>query len=201
MMNMRSFTSVFLIFLMLHSVSCSTDNSLGEHKTVQAIFAKQEVQELTKILDFFTNQISEITGEKDPELTFRTFMDSVKETSPISGVLPVLCTKKEQDLFFESLDPAFFKEIWRYDRIYGGEDGAHWRALELKFDGKYVQFLKLLGEVEAIIHKYYADFRMSGSIGASLQASVMLLPEKYDVSDPAIRLVIAIHYLTICYQY
>lgn len=186
----------FLLITLL--VGCSAPKSLEENETLLKVFSQSEATGLQEIHDYFSDQICEMTGESDPASCFENFMSGIKEESPKSGALPDLHDKKEQDDFFASIDKELFDQIWDKNDFMDAS-GIKKSNLELKNQGKYTDFLLEFGKEDPSIAKYHDMLLGAGFISASMVADVMMFPEKYDVNNVCVRLVIAIHYLTVCY--
>jgi len=198
MLNSKS--KIFILLSSFFLIGCSQDEGIRNNETVLKVFSPSEAEGLEKICDFFTNVICDTTKETNPADCYSNYMADLKAETPLIGAYPYLFSKIEQDDFFESIDSDLFSEIWRMDDVISGEDNNTWIELGLNNRGKYAEYLELLGEEFVSIKEYHDDLMYGGLLTAAAQAKVLMFPENYDVNDARIRLVIAIHYLTILYQ-
>ena len=198
MLNSKS--TIFILLTSTILLGCSQGSGINNNETVREVFSSSEAEGLEEIHDFFTDLICEKTDKSNPVDCYEAYMSDLKAETPTTGVYPNLCSKSEQDEFFKSVDPKLFSEIWRYENVNGGENNSSWIEIEINNQGRYAEYLELLGKESPGIRDYYDGIMMGGAITASVQTSVLMFPENYDMQDSRIRLVIAIHYLTICYQ-
>lgn len=198
MLNSKS--TLFMLLTSTILLGCSQSSGIKNNETVRKVFSSSEAQGLEEIHDFFTDKICAETGKNDPAECYETYMLDLKAETPSTGVYPYFCSKSEQDELLNNLDTDLFSEIWRYENVAGGENNGSWTEIELNHEGKYAEFLDLLGNDYLSINEYQNALHSRGALTSSIQTSVLMFPENYDVQDERIRLVIAIHYLTVCYQ-
>lgn len=75
------------------------------------------------------------------------------------------------------------------------------KYLDLRTDGKYAEFLKKLGKENEVVQEYYEELQASVGISPGMAAHLLMNPEDYDVNDVRVKLLVAIHYLTMNDQY
>jgi len=195
----------YLILLMfnLTLISCSSKrDKLGDNSSIQSIFNEKEIIDLEKILVFFENQISEIENRpiEDLQKCYESFfirLEKAEETGFVETKIPF----GKQLNFYNEIDTTTFNQIWCFHRSwnYGSSDTL--KSISINLKGKYVVFLESLGKEHGLIKKYDEMLRGSGDISGGMVASLLMFHKKYDTNDIRIRLLIAIHYLTLNDQF
>ncbi len=188
-------TISFLISLVVFVfIGCSGGS--GE-QTIFEYFDKRESKELEKLLVAFDDQIA-----KDETSTNDSYEALLKMMSQAE-------TSKElfyfSDSLFHSIDIAHFLsqntfgKIWEYKDTKSAMDSENVNSqLFLKYDGAYQQFLKKLAEEEGgVIEDYYQSFEIAGDLSPAMVAMFQKQYTQLDIADERIRLVIAVHYLTL----
>jgi hypothetical protein len=64
-----------------------------------------------------------------------------------------------------------------------------------------LEFLKTFGEEDSVINNYYNSLDIAGDISPTMFADLAINYKNYNLKDPKIRLIIAIHYLTLNDKY
>lgn len=75
------------------------------------------------------------------------------------------------------------------------------KCITYSYNGKYLTYLEELGNENHLIQKYHEAYHFLGDISPTMVASILLDYKNYDIRDIRIRLVIAIHYLTLNDQF
>jgi hypothetical protein len=103
-----------------------------------------------------------------------------------------------QKELYSRFESDLFSEIWDFCKSRNLRENTTTRKLCLKPDGKYVQFLKDLSDRNPDLEQYYEMITGAGDWESMslLQQRIFTNPEFYDLKDPSIQVLIAIHYLT-----
>ena len=112
-------------------------------------------------------------------------------------IVSSFCSTKKNKTTTFSLDPTLFNrlesgvfnEIWKNYCFTDGVGKKH-KIINLTFKNKYSAFLEKVGEEEETILEYHKNLLATGAISVGHIASMLLTPEKYDVKDVRIRLII-----------
>ncbi len=188
--------TVLISFIILVIGCQSNPKSLGDYEEVNKIFQEKEIEELEKIVEFFNESICkseklENTNVLDCYEQYFKRMRKAEETGDVEIQIPY----QEQEKLMQQLDINSFNEIWTYGKTWK-KDSDTLEVINIKYDGKYIEFLKEFGR-ENIKAKNYVDrFEAVGDISPSMFADVLINYKEYDVRDERIKLLIAIHYLT-----
>lgn len=175
--------------------SCgNSDNDLlSEESLVLEHFTLQEAEELQKIHDFFITHVSNVkdpnSSEAIDDLTH--FLIDLKEAGS-TGVIEIPISYEEEKNLIGELSTSLIDKIWDKDTEIG--------YLNMHPLSDYVQFLLELGKEHPIAKDYAEKIQQAGTISSTVISSLLMSPEKYDTNVNAIRLLIAIHYITIDYN-
>jgi hypothetical protein len=183
---------LIIICVLILNYSCSTNFSTPE---LRNNFSKEQIADLNKITEFFKNQICE-----NRKADFKTCFSKILPELMEYGWQPILDNvdfEKQRELY-NSISQSTFDEIWEFGKATNLETGWEFKSIGSKYNGNYQNFLAELGKNNSEI-KDYAD-RVIGmgdfeSMGL-LQRRIYRNPMDYDLDNPNIQLLIAIHYLS-----
>ncbi len=196
--------SILLILITL--VSCH-EEKLNKLKT-NKVFSESETIELISLLDRFDKKICKI--ESKSEGNFKDCYDSfykriLKEIE--TGDYDIGIDKENQKEIVELLNPKLRNEFWVYGKVMLNRRIPNTNSNETFPDsiqsihinkGKYLDYLeKEISQINPKTKLYIEKFSMAGDISPSIFADVVKNYGEYDIEDERIRLLIAIHYLTI----
>ena len=198
MMVKMKFIIVFL--LIFSGCTHDTEKKLNSYLTVTDCFTPEEIKDLTKLLDFFNEQIciSEGIDKKEIIKCYDSFMKRMIETAEAGSLEVKIPFAKQQEMYHQISD-SFLNQIWVF-----GKSRISWDSpdtlihIDYKRDGKYMEFLKELGKEYEMVKNYREDFVSAGGISPSMSRDILMIKEdyQYDLNDVRLQLVIAIHYLT-----
>ncbi|WP_346860149.1 hypothetical protein [uncultured Draconibacterium sp.] len=189
-----------LILTMFFVLSCTTQKSrdLSNDNLITMTFSATEINDLVIIQDFFDNCIGLAENEKQDNID-KVYFDFFQQNSDITKAtdLKIPIDFEKQKGLYNQIDKKTFEDIWSIDRFIKRDSNDTLKNVGLNRHGKYFEFLKLLGGQDSTINKYYNTLEVAGDISPSMVADLAINHEKYDIKDPKVRLVIAIHYLTL----
>lgn len=184
---------IFGIIILQLSFSCKSQYSTVE---LENNFSTDQISDLNKIRDFFKNQISE-NKKSDFKVCFSKILPGLLENG-WHPILEKVDFEKQKELY-NSISKSTFDEIWEFGKATYPDTGLELKNLGSKYNGKYQKFLTEFGKNNSEV-KNYADRLIEAgdfeSVGW-LQQSIYKNPEEFDLDDPNIQLLIAIHYLTL----
>jgi len=186
-----------LILLTFTSNCFATNKDLESNSTIHKIFNKHEIQDLETIINFFENQIcqgqnTDTINRQDCYEGFFNHMVQCEKT----GEIILNISFEQQKKMYDQIRKKTFNEIWGLGWKTWNNNGEKLKLYGLKTKGKYAEFLHELGLDYLIIDHYYNTFIMAGDIAPSMVANIIMRHEELDTSDIRIRLMLAIHYLT-----
>jgi hypothetical protein len=194
---------LLILTFILTLISCSrTDEKLGDNQTVKSIFDNNEIQDLEKILTFFEHQIckTENIPSDNALICYESFfsrMDKAEESGDIDIQIPF----ENQIELYNQIDTSTFNQLWTFNWSwkFGAPDSL--KSITFNYEGKYVRFLESFGKENKIIKDYYESFQAAGDISPNMVARLLKMYKEYDTKDIRIRLLVAMHYLTMNDQY
>lgn len=194
---MRHFL-LFLTIIILFSCTEIRQDSLSKDDTMQMIFNKNEIIDLLEILNFFEQSIglSDNYSVDEFQKAYSDFFNLNKEIKMSSELRFSFDYTDEMNLFGK-IDTLTMKEIWENQlvRLMRSTDSMY--VFKINYNGKYMRFLQRLGEQDKKIENYYNTIKVASDITPALVADIAINYKDYNINDPKVRLVIAIHYLTL----
>ncbi len=183
-------------------ISCSTTpkNKLLNEAQLKEVFTEQQINDLNTILQFFENQIGINPEDSDEQSTQKYYQYIDKLYAAMrKGKAEKLISIEEQLAMYQQIDTQTFNQIWTLGAGYKKKwKGDTLRVIHLNYEGKYKSFLKLVADSIPIVkEKYYDRFQTIGHISPTMKADLIINKEQFDLRDIRIRLLYAIHYLTL----
>jgi hypothetical protein len=192
-----------ILTYLIFAIGCSAaTNDLESDKTINKIFNKDEVKDLETLVNFFENQIClgqniDTPNKQDCYESFFKHMVQCEKT----GEIILNISFEEQKKMYNQIRKKTFNEIWGLGWQTWNNNGEKLKLYGLQTKGKFVEFLHELSLDYPIIDHYYNTFIMAGDIAPSMVANIIMRHEELDTSDIRIRLMLAIHYLTMNDRY
>ena len=198
-MNPTMKTLFQLIVITVISISCSVekDDSLSKDETINSVFNLAEISDLVKIQEFFDQQIGSKSKRNEGSL-LKSYYAFFEDNSKIKnlGQLTLSIDFNEQKELYTRLTDSTYNHIWRMSWTVPMNSVDTLNRLELRYGGKYMEFLEEVGEQDEKIAQYCNSFKGMGVISPSMMADLVKNYKDYNINDPKVRLIIAIHYLT-----
>ena len=183
---------IILSCLLILNFSCSTKYSTTEEHNN---FSKEQISDLNKLTDFFKNQICENMNSD-----FKTCFSKILPDLLENGWQPILekVDFEKQKELYNSISKSTFNEIWEFGKETYPETGLELKSVVSKYNGKYQKYLTELGKNNSEIKEYAERLIFSGDFEsmALLQQRIYKNPSEFDLNNPNIQLLIAVHYLT-----
>jgi len=197
---------ILYLFLILISLSCSKGqgefSELGKSEVIKNHFDKDDVRELNKVLEFFDDHVCNSVQIETENLDdcYKAFFSKNITESDKGNFFINIQYEKQLDLF-NKISPSLFDKIWYFGKTWTHDSGDTLKTLNLKTKGSYPSLLKEIAQTNKGIEYYYNALINSGTISPSMVGNFTYNSSKYDIRKPEIRLIFAIHYLTLYDQY
>lgn len=195
---------IYQIIALIVLIGCSTTSQedLKSNSTITTVFNESEIRDLTKILEFFNEQICatqqvDIIKLSDCYQSFFKRMAEAEKTGNIEIKIPF----EEQQNLYNQINESTFNEIWNFGKSWNRNSPDTLKYIRFRYNGKYVKFLKELSNDDKIIKNYHDSFEAAGDISPSMIAGLLMNYDYYNINDLRVRLVVAVHYLTMNDQY
>lgn len=191
--NMNKLLSISLSFLTLFILnSCQTKYSNSE---LEKNFSKEQIKELKKLTEFFKKEVC-----LNSESVFGNCFRKINHDSLfINGVgIWNKIDFDKQKKMYEDINSSF-EEIWLYCESTYYPEKTKAKSLCANTTGLYVKYLTDYGKTNPRIAKYVENILAAGIFSdLYLRHQEILNDNKsFDLNDPNIQLILAIHYLSV----
>ncbi|QDH80686.1 hypothetical protein FKX85_17220 [Echinicola soli] len=184
---------IFGILILQLNFSCKTQYSTTE---LNENFTSEQIADLKKITDFFQEQMC-LKMESDFKTCYeRTPHEYLEATG--NGFWTNI-NFEEQKKLYEQISKSTFDEIWDFcETTYFHPNETKVKEICAVYNGKYQKFLSDLGNSNPAIAEYLKKIQASGDYSYSNIRYWNVLNDKkhFDLNDPNIQLILAIHYLS-----
>ncbi len=181
-----------IYILFIFQLFLSVDKEYSDYE-LQNQFTTEQIDDLNKIREFFAEQVCVSDFKTCYEQTNHDslFMMGVGIWNKVDF--------KEQKKLYKSISESTFNEIWMFceSTFYPSEIKA--KNLCAVSNGKYQKYLTELGKSNPRIAKYAERIESFGDFsGLDFRYQEILNDNSsFDLNDPNIQLILAIHYLSI----
>lgn len=184
---------LFGIVMILFNFSCKSQYSTTELKNN---FTDEQIADLNKIVEFFKNQMC-----LNMDAAFSTCYERIPHEyleATGRGFWTNINFEKQQELYRE-ISKSTFDEIWSFCKAIYPETGKELKSICAVPEGQYQKYLTAIGKTNPRIAEYAKYIRNSGDFNSSYIRYWNVLNERknYNLNDPNIQLIFAIHYLSI----
>ncbi|MBP9194678.1 MAG: hypothetical protein KBF57_08325 [Saprospiraceae bacterium] len=164
------------------------------------LFSKVETEKLLGFLHQFDLELAKKEGIKKSELNtlYATFFKRIKSQGK-DGKIEVGFDIEGQERLESTLDDKLKKELWANMLEISNEsqiipDTIYYSVINVR--GRFFNFMKTeLAYSNQVIKNQIKQIESAGDMTPGFFADIALFPEKYDILDDRIRLMIAIHYV------
>lgn len=188
-------TIIFIFgFIILHlNFSCKSQYSATE---LNKNFTAEQIADLNKITQFFKTEMC-LHMDSDFKTCYeRTPHEYLEATG--NGFWTNIDFEKQKELYGQ-ISKSTFDEIWMFCKSTEYKSGKETKSLCANAIGKYYEYLVDLGKQNPRIAKYAERINASGDYsGLDIQYWNILKDKKhFDLNNPNIQLILAIHYLSL----
>ncbi len=192
-----------LLFLFIFGLThCAIgQNRLADNKTIKKTFSETEIQDLQLIFNFFNESIC---LNLEPLALTSCYKDFFKkmENWEQTGNFELNISFNKQLKMYSQISESTFQEIWTFGKsIYRESPQDTFRTVSINLNGKYLIFLKKTGRKDEVINQYYESIFAAGDLTPSLITGLLVNHRYYNIEDIRIKLIVAIHYLTLNDQF
>lgn len=181
------YTFVMLLFSILSG--CKSHKSTIE---LDSVFNSKELKDIETLRLFFIEDIVNL-DEEEFHLKFRDKMQKL-EASGFATIKP-----KKIEKLFKSISESTFNEIWK-TKI-AEQRNRSYEYLAPNENGKYLKFLSKNTIHNSRIEAYYNKVKASGKFSHFSMLGYMADNTlDFDLKNPNIQIVMAIHYISICHD-
>jgi len=184
---------IFGVMILQVNSSCKSQYSVAE---LNNNFTTEQIADLKKITDFFKNQMCLHTNS-DFKKCYKQIPHEYLEATG-NGFWANINFEKQKELY-DQISESTFKEIWMFCKSTEYKTGLETKSLCANAIGKYQKFLSEIGKTNPRIAKYGENINMSGDFNPMDIHYWNVLNDKknFDLENPNIQLILAIHYLSL----
>ncbi|MDR2916350.1 MAG: hypothetical protein LBV74_16240 [Tannerella sp.] len=169
------------------------------------IFDKSEIEDLTRILFFFNEQIcpaKEVADGVNIQECYHDFFAHMLEKEK-TGNFDIGISFQKQKEMYDQISESTFNQIWFFGESlrFNSPDAFSEKYIFFTNNGKYWKFLEEFGKENANIKKYFDTLYLTGDMSPTVVSNILYAFEWCDTEDVRIQLLIAIHYLTLNDQF
>ena len=190
---MSHFAKLFFALLVFNLISCDKGFRTPE---LEAHFSKGEMADLSKIVDFFNQQLCQDQDKPQFESCFKNHLHLLLEST--NNPLLQLIDFKEQEGLYNTISKSTFDAICLIKQRKTPDPEISYKTNNLNLDGPYFNFLKALGLKNNLVLEYTEYLRYAGGVEnyGILESDIFRKKEGLNFKDPNMQLLIAVHYLT-----
>jgi hypothetical protein len=193
---------LLLIIILLYSCKAKEESTLYKMKSddlLSASFTKSELKDLATIVDFFETQIcDEYNDGKKENLKDCYDKFNIKDKIAYSeGTYFKFIDIEAQRKMYKKLDSTTVYEIWRHGRCYPDSLKTPINLGLRAWDGNYHDFLVKAGKEHQLIKEYVHSMSVANGLSPGNISMITHNYDQFDINDSKIRLLFAIHYLSL----
>jgi len=184
--------TIFFLFIYISLCTCVAMGK-NTHIELNSFFNESEIKELKIIADEFDKQILSIFGINELENAYFKFFESI-EQAKTSDEFSMKISFIDKGLILEKINIKVLSLIWELDRL-NQQEPIEIKSLKTK--GPYADFLQSSGKENSILKEYFQSIVISGDVNPYSVGLLRTKARQLNVNDSNIRLILAIHYLSI----
>ena len=180
-------------------ISCNQDkelkNSLNKDEKLTSYFNSHQIEDLDRINEFFSKQLN-FSNIKNQDSAYKAYFRTIDREENFDDLASKLSFAKTEnmELMQKLKKDSIFDEIW-INRVNLANNKTE---LDINQKGKFFKYLQDKKETLPFLSQYCISIETFGALGLANQAG--MLKEYYkevDFNDASVRLIFAIHYLTL----
>jgi len=184
---------ILVIILSQFNFSCKSQYSVNE---LNKSFSNEEIADLNKIVDFFKNEMCLYTNSDFKNCYKRIPHEYLEATG---NPFWININFEKQRKLYNQISKSTFNKIWMFCKTRNYTNGLESKSICAISNGEYYNYLKNIGNKNPRIAKYAEQINASGDF-LSMNFhywNILKLKKYFDLNDPNIQLILAIHYLSL----
>ena len=188
---MKNLIIPVLTVLTIFQSCTSKNNDLVPDEAAQKIFTPTELTGIVEMVKFVDSKVSENENLTDINQIYHAYFDKLNSYVLEGKMFPALLKDTTKFKFLETIDKEAFSSIWKMDdyvRMVRYKDTTltdlhGFKTLELNYQGKYLKYLKEVGESDHRYADLYKSIEISGDISPSTVAWFPAHHQEFDFSS------------------
>jgi hypothetical protein len=188
---------IFIFLLGISIVSCNqSKNELKNIQSVKKHFSEEEIKDLSEIVSYFDERIRFEKTIKKPYNDFFQHLSKAETNHEITRIVEDYLPENQE--IFNKISKDVFNKIWKSKNVYNPATNDSIKILSLNYGGDYYQFLGDFSKSgNPILSEYFESFEIAGDLSPTMVALLQKKWDQLDLKNEGVRLIIAIHYVTI----
>ena len=184
---------IFGVIILQLNFSCKSQYSVTE---LNKNFTSEQISDLKKITEFFKNQMC-LNMDSDYETCYERIPHEYLEATG-NGFWSNIDFEKQKELY-KQISISTFDEIWMFCKSTEYKTGKKTKSLCPNIFGKYHNYLSDIGKQNQKIAEYTKWVNASGDFSPIqiLYPEISKNKKYFNLNDPNIQLILAIHYLSL----
>ena len=196
---MRYVGLVLILGIALVSCKKKEENPLAKAPGMREIFTAEELTDLNDLLKLFEGEICQ-TYEGEPtdlRQCYDAFFASLKGAKPGVDYIPI--SFEEQHRVIGNFHTGSLATFWNNQVVMRKQEVGPKKILSLVYqpNGKLLEFFKMVGKDHVLVEQYAEDFEAIHTISPVMEQEMFRTIGLYDLSDVRVRLVLALHFVTL----
>lgn len=193
-----TFKSILFTCALLVLLSCQNQSVQSFDEALNANSELELKDNADVIIAFFESQIMDSTHLKgDTYSIFNNFRLQIFDQVSKSGDLDIPIDLTAQREFYQKLTWFFFTDTWGYGTSRYGRDSITYKSINLKPESEIIRLIKKRNLDDPFIANYCNNLLAAGDISPSNVAHMAIVLASEDLQKPKVRLLMALHYLTL----
>ncbi len=192
-----------LVGIILISCALSSKTALKTHTAIVQIFSNEEIVSLESIITFFDKIIMEKTQLPKVNDAYCSYFETINKKESFDEFEKLIHIENKEsyrNLITQLKEKGMYKKIWidayKYKSFVRKDTLKTYRRYKWE-NGKYMNFLRLVGEKDTFIKDYRESIIACGDICLTDIVSFMKFYKRFDFNKEIDRLMYAVHYLTL----
>jgi hypothetical protein len=192
-----------ILVLAIINISCQDSFTVKNDENIQNLFDEKEISDINSIVEFVDNKMLSKSNEKNIDLAYHTYFESLSKTIKEDSRIPSAFDEKEKYSFLESLDKNTFNDFFRIrtqltnvrykDTILTNIDNV--KLLEINLSGKFMKYMEKTGETDDFYKKLHESIEIAGDLSPSFATWFPVNHKDFDFNIVKNRLWAAVYLL------
>ncbi|MFT6828080.1 MAG: hypothetical protein ACJAZV_001370 [Roseivirga sp.] len=194
-MTIRTILSTCALLVLL---SCQNQTVQSFDEALDANTELELKNDTDLIIAFFQSQIMDSTDIKsDTYSIFNNFRMAIANQFWKNDDFDFPIDFTAQRAFYQKLSWFFFTDTWGYGTSRFSNDSITYLSINLRVESAILQLIKQRNLDDPFISNYLSTLSAAGDISPSNVGNMALILTSEDLKKPEVRLLMALHYLTL----
>ena len=163
------YKKILFAFCFVFLLSCNERSDLKTDKAFVSTFNQEELDDISYLIDCIDHLVKEETGVDDINSAYRLYFNNLRARM-FEGHFMVPIKSEAKFLFLENIEESTFNEFWYVDMAHidtTRDTGTNSKKLRVNINGKYLDYLRKVGESDVCFRDLHDSIISSGDISRS----------------------------------